>query len=210
MTISFWLILLAVIAYGLLHSFLASLKIKAQARRWFGPDTDRWFRLAYNLIAVFTLLPILLLPILLKDREIYVIRYPWVILTLILQVLAVIVLIVGLRQTGITPFIGLRQLLLPEDTSPPRLVTAGLYCYVRHPLYAAGLVIIWLIPILTWNLLALYLSLTAYIFIGANFEERKLRLEFGEAYSEYCHHTPMLIPGSNNLYIRSQNIDHRT
>ncbi len=84
MTISFWLILSAVSAYGLLHSFLASLKIKDHARHWFGPATDRWYRLAYNLIAVLTLLPILLLPILLIDREIYVIRYPWVILTLVL------------------------------------------------------------------------------------------------------------------------------
>lgn len=195
MTISFWLILAAVIAYGLLHSLLASLKTKAQARHWFGPSTDRWFRLAYNLIAILTLLPILLLPILLIDQEIYVIRYPWVILTLILQTLAVIIAIVGLRQTGITSFIGLRQLLLPEDTSPPRLVTSGLYRYVRHPIYTAGLVFISLIPILTWNLLALNIGLTAYIFIGAYFEERKLLLEFGEPYAEYCLHTPMLIPG---------------
>ena len=195
MTISFWLILAAVIAYGLLHSLLASLKTKAQARHWFGPSTDRWFRLAYNLIVILTLLPILLLPILLIDQEIYVIRYPWVILTLILQTLAVIIAIVGLRQTGITSFIGLRQLLLPEDTSPPRLVTSGLYRYVRHPIYTAGLVFISLIPILTWNLLALNIGLTAYIFIGAYFEERKLLLEFGEPYAEYCLHTPMLIPG---------------
>ena len=195
MTISFWLILAAVIAYGLLHSLLASLKTKAQARHWFGPSTDRWFRLVYNLTAILTLLPILLLPILLIDQEIYVIRYPWVILTLILQTLAVIIAIVGLRQTGITSFIGLRQLLLPEDTSPPRLVTSGLYRYVRHPIYTAGLVFISLIPILTWNLLALNIGLTAYIFIGAYFEERKLLLEFGEPYAEYCLHTPMLIPG---------------
>jgi len=195
MTISFWLILLAIIAYGLLHSFLASLKTKARTRHWFVPATDRWFRIAYNLIAVLTLLPILLLPILLIDREIYVIRYPWVILTLIIQVLAVIVLLVGLHQTGITSSIGLRQLLLPEDTSPPSLVTTGLYRYARHPLYTAGLVFIWLIPILTWNLLALNLGLTAYVFIGAYFEERKLLLEFGEPYAEYRRHTPMLIPG---------------
>jgi protein-S-isoprenylcysteine O-methyltransferase Ste14 len=195
MTISFWLILLAVLAYGLLHSLLASLTTKARTRQWMGFASERWFRLAYNLIAVFTLLPILLLPILLIDKEIYKIRYPWVIMTLSIQVLAVLVLYVGLRQTGITSFIGIRQLFLPEDTSPPRLVTNGLYRYVRHPLYTAGLVFIWLLPILTWNLLALDLGLTAYIFIGANFEERKLLLEFGESYDEYRRHTPMLIPG---------------
>jgi protein-S-isoprenylcysteine O-methyltransferase Ste14 len=195
MTISFWLILLAVLAYGLLHSLLASLKIKSYARQWIGPASDRWYRLVYNIIAVFTLLPILFLPILLIDKEIYTIPYPWVILTVYIQVLAVIVLFVGLRQTGITSFIGLRQLFLPQDTTPPRLVTNGFYRYVRHPLYTAGLVLIWLLPILTWNLLALNLGLTAYIFIGAYYEEHKLLLTFGDSYPEYRQHTPMLIPG---------------
>ena len=32
MTLSFWLILLAVVSYGLLHTLLASLKAKAIAR----------------------------------------------------------------------------------------------------------------------------------------------------------------------------------
>lgn len=195
MTISFWLILLAALSYGLLHTLLASLRAKAQAHHWFGPKTDLWFRLAYNLIAIFTLLPILFLPILLIDKEIYTIRFPWVILTTSIQALAVIVLVVGLRQTGISSFIGLRQFFLPEDTSPPRLVIGGLYRYVRHPLYTAGLVFIWLLPIMTCNLLALNIGLTAYILLGAYFEERKLLLEFGEAYAEYRRRTPMLVPG---------------
>lgn len=195
MTISFWLIILAVLAYGLLHSFLASLKTKASARKLIGPTSERWFRLAYNMIATVTLLPILFLPFLLIDHEIYTIHFPWILLTLSIQALAVIVLVIGLRQTGIGKFIGLRQMVLPENITPPRLVTSGLYRTIRHPLYTAGLVIIWLIPIMTWNLLALNIGLTAYVFIGSYFEERKLLLEFGEAYAEYRERTPMLIPG---------------
>jgi methanethiol S-methyltransferase len=195
MTISFWLIILAVLGYGLLHTLLASVKLKAHARNWFGSKTDRVYRLAYNFIAIFTLLPILFLPILLVDEEIYRINLPWVILTLSIQALAVIILVIGLKQTGISSFIGFRQLLLPEDTSPPRLITNGLYHYVRHPLYTCGLVFIWLIPIMTWNLLALIIGLTAYIIIGAYFEERKLLNEFCDAYAEYRQRTPMLIPG---------------
>ena len=195
MTISFWLILMAVLSYGLLHTLLASQRIKNLARLWLGPHTDRWYRLVYNFIAIITLLPILLLPILLIDQEIYRIPFPWIIITLSIQLLAVIVLFIGMKQTGITSFIGLRQLLLPEDTSPPRLVTDGLYRYVRHPLYTAGLVFIWLIPIMTWNLLALIIGLSVYVITGAYFEERKLLLEFGDAYAEYRQHTPMLVPG---------------
>ena len=195
MTISFWLILLAVLSYGLLHTLFASQKIKNLARQWLGLNTDRWYRLVYNFIAIITLLPILLLPILLIDQEIYRIPFPWIIITLSIQLLAIIVLFIGMKQTGITSFLGLRQLLLPEDTSPPRLVTDGLYRYVRHPLYTAGLVFIWLIPIMTWNLLALIIGLSVYVITGAYFEERKLLLEFGDAYAEYRQHTPMFIPG---------------
>ena len=183
------------LGYGLLHTLLASSKIKAQSRRWFGEKTDRVYRIAYNFIAVFTLLPILLLPILLVDEEIYRIHLPWVIVTLSVQALSIIILVVGLRQTGLSSFIGIQQLLLPEDTSPPRLITNGLYRYVRHPLYSCGLVFIWLIPIMTWNLLALLIGLTAYIIVGAYFEERKLLIEFGSAYAEYRQRTPMLFPG---------------
>jgi methanethiol S-methyltransferase len=195
MTISFWLILLAVLAYGLFHSLLATIKIKAITYHWLGANSDRWYRLAYNFIAVITLLPILLLPVLLIDKEIYTIPYPWLIISTIIQVLAVFMLVIGLRQTGITSFLGLRQVFLPEDTTPPRLVVDGLYRYMRHPLYTAGLIFIWLIPIMTWNLLALIIGLTVYIFIGAYFEERKLLAEFGENYAEYRRHTPMLVPG---------------
>jgi protein-S-isoprenylcysteine O-methyltransferase Ste14 len=195
MTLSFWLILLAVLAYGLLHSLLASIRIKAQTQHRLGPTSERWYRLAYNLIAIGTLLPILVLPLILEDEEIYIIPFPWVILTIAIQLLAVVALFIGLRQTGITSFLGLRQAFLPEDTTPPRLVTDGLYRYVRHPLYTAGLLFIWLIAIMTWNLLALIIGLTAYIFVGIYFEERKLLQEFGSSYAKYRQSTPMLVPG---------------
>ena len=195
MTLSFWLILLAVLAYGLFHSLLASPTFKYRTRKLIGAAADRWFRLAFNFIAVVTLVPILVLPVVMTDKEIYTIPFPWVVVTLTIQVLAAIALIIGLRQTGISSFLGLRQAFLPEDTNPPRLVTGGLYRFVRHPLYTAGLVFIWLLPIMTWNLLALNIGLTAYIFIGATFEERKLLHQFGETYADYRHRTPMLIPG---------------
>jgi protein-S-isoprenylcysteine O-methyltransferase Ste14 len=68
---------------------------------------------------------------------------------------------------------------------------------VRHPIYTAGLLFIWLMPVMTWNLLALNLGLSVYIVAGAIFEERKLLMEFGPGYAEYKRKTPMLIPGLN-------------
>ena len=199
MTISFGLVLLAALAYGLLHSLLASQKTKTSVSHRFGPHSDRWYRLAYNFIAIITLLPILFLPIVLPDKEIYAIQYPWLYLTVFVQLMAIVVLVIGLRQTGIFSFLGLRQLLRTVDDTPTHLVKEGLYRYVRHPLYTAGLVLIWLIPYLTWNLLALILGLTVYIVIGAHYEERKLGREFGEAYAEYRRQTPMFVPGAKLL-----------
>lgn len=44
------------------------------------------------------------------------------------------------------------------------------------------------------NRLALNIGLSLYLVIGALYEERKLVLEFGQAYQEYRERTPMLIP----------------
>ena len=194
MTVSFWIILAAVLVYGLVHSFLASLQVKARTRHWLGKTADRWFRLLYNLFAVLTLIPIIFLPVLLIDRHLYAIPFPWVILTILVQLLALVALGVGVWQTGAASFIGLAQLFnLPVP--PSRLVVDGLYRWVRHPLYTAGLVFLWLTPVMTWNLLALDIGATLYIWIGIYFEERKLHKEFGEAYNRYRQVTPMLIPG---------------
>lgn len=194
MTPGFWIILASFLIYGIFHSWLASLRVKAQARQIFGPSADRWFRIAYNSIAFLSLLPILVLPILFVDKELYHIPFPWSVLTISIQVLAVLALFVGLRQTGLLSFLGLRQLLSTSHGKPPIFVTGGLYRWVRHPLYTAGLIIIWLFPIMTCNLLALNIGMTIYIILGAVVEERKLAGEFGDAYVEYKKHTPMLIP----------------
>lgn len=194
MTNGFFIILISFLLYGLIHSWLASLRIRSQVHRRFGPSTDRWFRLLYNLIAFITLIPILLLPIFFVDKVLYRIPYPWIVLTIGIQALSVFALLYGLLQTGVMSFLGVRQLFLTTRDNPPKFVTDGLYRWVRHPLYTVGLLIIWLFPIMTCNLLALNIGITVYIIIGALLEERKLEGEFGKAYLDYKKRTPMLIP----------------
>jgi protein-S-isoprenylcysteine O-methyltransferase Ste14 len=77
-----------------------------------------------------------------------------------------------------------------------QLATTGPYAYVRHPQYAAFIVIMlgfllqWptlltlvMFPILTW----------AYVQLAAR-EEREVREEFGEAYARYAAVTPGFVP----------------
>jgi protein-S-isoprenylcysteine O-methyltransferase Ste14 len=111
-----------------------------------------------------------------------------------LQVAAVTFLAIGVYQTGLMSFLGIQQLFRPANEAPPKLVVNGLYRYVRHPLYTAGLAFIWLTPVMTLNLLAMNLGFTFYILVGALYEERKLLKEYGEIYAQYQQETPMLIP----------------
>ncbi len=192
--LSFALILAAMLLYGLVHSLLASLTVKAWMQRWLGEWGGRTYRLAYNLFAVASLLPVLALPALLPDHHLYAISFPWLLVTLALQGLAVLALLLGLLQTGLWSFLGLSQLNGSNPTGPSRLVVLGLYRWVRHPLYSAGLVFIWLSPLMTTNLLAFNLGATIYLIAGALFEERKLLREFGQDYARYRAQTPMLVP----------------
>ena len=193
--ISFFVILAAIAAYGGLHSWLASLQAKTLARRGLGSAADRLYRLAYNFVALISLLPVLVLPAILADQTIYTIPLPWSLLTLLVQGLAVLALLVGVLQTGLWSFIGLEQLLEVPERQTPELVVGGLYQWVRHPLYTAGLIFIWLTPVMTWNVLALNIGLSLYLYVGALFEERKLLREFGQAYQNYQQRTPMFFPG---------------
>jgi protein-S-isoprenylcysteine O-methyltransferase Ste14 len=186
------LLILSSALWVLIHSLLASLKIKEGVLRMIGPSAMNGYRLGYNLFSVISFLPILVLAAVLPDKFLYSIPGPWVEITLIIQLMAVLALVVGVIQTDIGSFIGLKQVM--GGTINANIVTGGLYRYVRHPLYTAGLVFIWLTPVMTLNRLALYLSLTIYILIGVYFEERKLLREFGNAYEDYRLKTPMLIP----------------
>jgi protein-S-isoprenylcysteine O-methyltransferase Ste14 len=145
-------------------------------------------------VGVFTLLPILGIPALLPSAALYSFPQPWTGIALFLQFLALLTILFGLLQTGMLGFLGIDQLIVSDPSASPQLQVGGLYGWVRHPLYTAGLAFIWLTPMMTTSTLALFFGLTLYIYIGSVFEERRLIAEFGEAYREYQRSVPRLIP----------------
>ena len=195
MNASSLLLIFGIIVWGVVHSLLASITTKSRVRKWFGAGSDRWYRLAYNMFSILTFLPLLGLVAADPGATLYVIPAPWSYLALAGQLLAVVALGIGLLQTGLWSFLGFEQLLVDSPESKSQMVTGGLYRWVRHPLYTAGLVFIWLTPVMTVNLLILNLGLTIYLVIGAIFEERKLVREYGGAYIEYQEKVPLIIPG---------------
>ncbi|MBI3151225.1 MAG: isoprenylcysteine carboxylmethyltransferase family protein [Chloroflexi bacterium] len=188
---SIFILLFALAIWGVVHSFLASHLAKDLFRLKAG-NMD-FYRLAYNIFAGISFLPIIYLMATLPDQPVYQVSAPWSYLLLGGQAFAALMLLTAFLQTDSLSFVGLRQLFEKEKTGA--LVTRGLYRVVRHPLYTFGLLLVWLSPGVSQNSLTVYIGATLYTLIGAYFEERKLLHDFGEAYAEYKRKTPMLIPG---------------
>ena len=198
-----FLIFLTLMAFGVVHSLLASHEAKQIAQRLLGRNVaTASYRLVYNVLALATILPALYLVFRLPDRELYRFPAPWDVIALGLQVLAALGLLYSVYQMDVWFFLGLRQLGEPQlgiryaidSTSTSHLVATGLHRLVRHPLYTTSLIVLYLASPMSLNWLAFAVSCSVYFFVGSIFEERKLVREFGVAYRAYQQHVPRLLP----------------
>ena len=182
----------SVVAWAAVHSWLASTGMKQRVGGLLGERMARGYRLVYNAFSFVSFLPILVLMRVLPEHALYSIPAPWIFVLLAGQLGAVLCLVLALLQTDSLHFVGLRQ--LTAQSRPSALTTRGFYALVRHPLYLFGLIFLWLTPIMSVNMLTVYIALSIYLFVGANFEERRLLSEFGAQYEAYRQRTPMIIP----------------
>jgi protein-S-isoprenylcysteine O-methyltransferase Ste14 len=142
------------------------------------------------------MLPFLVIMIFLPDKILYSVPAPWKWFMAGCQLLAAALLLLTLRQTGVSYFLGLSQL---RGTSTPtgekgRLVKDGLYCHIRNPLFIFSALFLWLTPTMTENLLAFNIMASIYFYLGARHEERSLQEEFGQEYEDYRKTVPMFLP----------------
>jgi protein-S-isoprenylcysteine O-methyltransferase Ste14 len=77
-----------------------------------------------------------------------------------------------------------------------RLVSVGLYRYIRHPFYSSLLFLAWgtFFKHLSWVGLALAAVATVFLFVTGKVEEREDIAYFGEQYREYMKKTKMFVP----------------
>ncbi|HEY0832339.1 MAG TPA: isoprenylcysteine carboxylmethyltransferase family protein [Azospirillum sp.] len=182
---------LAWAAFGLGHSVLAAPAVKA--RLGLGPYT----RLAYNLFAVVTLLPVLALGRALLDGAAFD-RPGWLMAGQgVALALGVAVFLWGLAGYDLGRFAGTAQIrahragqTLAED-EPLRL--DGAHRFMRHPLYAGGLLVLWG-GVADERGLATAVWASAYLLIGMMHEERTLLAHYGDAYRAYRARVPALLP----------------
>jgi protein-S-isoprenylcysteine O-methyltransferase Ste14 len=189
-----FLLTLIWIGYFIIHSVLASLKVKA----WVSanqPNLMPAYRIFFNVIAVALLAaPVWLL--FTGQKTILWDFTGWIAwLTNGIALLAIIGFLVSLKYYDGQEFLGLRQLKDNEKSieDQENLHLSPFHRYIRHPWYFFALVLIWTRPMDSLMFVtALFVSL--YFFIGSRLEERKLVRYYGHVYQRYMGMVPGLIP----------------
>jgi protein-S-isoprenylcysteine O-methyltransferase Ste14 len=94
--------------------------------------------------------------------------------------------------------LGVKEVTLKvaETHRPEKVVTTGVYTYLRHPQYLGALLAHIAISILLSALYSFLLTplMIIYIYLLARKEETELIKEFGDSYQEYMSRVPMFIP----------------
>lgn len=194
------LILGAMALFGVIHSLTAGLAPRARLKRVLDDRlVEGWYRLAYNVFSAITMLPVLAALVLLPDQVVYRVEGPLAWLMRGVQLVGLAGLVGALAVTDVWRFLGLRQAAayLQGDPLPlPELplVVRGMYRVTRHPLYFFSLLVIWLMPEMTLNMLLFNIGATAYLAAGSLVEEQRLLKRHGEGYREYRRQTSWLVP----------------
>lgn len=193
-------VLLLMVAFAILHSWLAGRNIKQAIQRRIGERAYHGFyRLAYNFLAVLTLVPPFAIVIFDSGNILWKIEGSVRFVLLGIQAIGVIGVVISLLQIDWQRFAGIRQVVayfngdpLPLPNEP--LQIKGLYKVVRHPLYLFSLLVIWPMGTMSEALLMFNIGTTLYFIVGSVVEERRLVAAFGESYRRYQQETPWLIP----------------
>lgn len=177
------------IGYCGLHSLLASLTVKHWiVQRW--PSRSDLYRLAYNLLAVGLLIPLLIATELVSDDWLWRWQGMWAWVAQGITVLVILGFIWSSRAYDLKSFLGISS---AHVTNAQHLGLSPLHRFVRHPWYFLGLVWLWTRDMDSARLVAA-LIISAYLWLGSRLEDRKLIVEFGPIYREYCRRVPGLWP----------------
>jgi methanethiol S-methyltransferase len=190
---------LYLVGFAALHSLLAGLPAKKMARRRFGSKVDAWYPVFFSTVAVITILPLVIMLIQSPGPVLYTIPHPWIWLFFLVQLLMGIA---TLRAFMDAPhrFLIRAQLAKPQGPDAFTLGIKGIYCWIRDPFLLSGLILIWLTPFMTENLLLAYLIASVYLFLGSLHWESRLLVQFGQDYTAYQNQVPRMIPHMNKKW----------
>jgi len=182
------------VIYFLLHSLLASLRLKRLVAEKFS-HASHYYRLVFNFLSIILIIP----PAWLMHSFSGEVLWQWtgvgMYLSNIIAVLAVFGFLWSMRYYDGMDFIGVRQLksVRPQVEDEEQFCLSPLHHYVRHPWYFFAIVIIWSRDMDTVFLVTAVL-ITQYFIVGSWFEEKKLVGFHGDIYRCYQRYVPGLFP----------------
>lgn len=186
--------------YGFIHSILASNRVKMFFRKTFG-KLIAFYRLLFNVFALVGLYLIWdLAPH--PSVQIYKLPPPFDYLVLIPQLISLIGIIWCFKYICFKEFIGLNQIerFLKNKYSEKELDenytlrVEGPYKYSRHPIYFFSIIFLLFRAEMDLFYLTMFISFTAYFYIGSHFEEKKMISLFGDDYRNYQRKVPRFFP----------------
>lgn len=190
----FWFIV-SLALWAALHSVFANETIKSWFQSVIGTRFMlNYYRLLFNAFSVLSLLPAAYLYRRLEHKAIYAIEDPLRFIFYLIQLLGLGLMYLAIKETGLFRFIGLRPQNDGQGGDVAPFVTAGVYSFVRHPIYTGTYIVFLSDPSMSQAKFLGYLLLSIYLLIGIQFEERRLIHEFGDRYIIYKRKVPMVIP----------------
>ena len=185
------------ISYCVLHSFLISVSFTKYVSNLL-KDYYSFYRLFYVLVSVVLLIPLINYTADIDRTIIISYEIPWSIIRNICMYGSLLMFFWAFFFSyDPLSFFGIRQILnfkrSDEKNSAIDIKQKGLLGVVRHPMYLALIIYLWM---QTFRVVDIIVNtiLTIYVVIGTLLEEKKLINEFGESYKQYQKRVPMLIP----------------
>jgi protein-S-isoprenylcysteine O-methyltransferase Ste14 len=176
------------VLFGLQHSVMARASFKARWARLVPPALERSLYAAISGVLLLAL-AVAWQPV---DESVWWRGPRWLVAVPLAAAASLVLVNLRFDHAGL---FGLRQAWAGECPEPPeKLIIAGPYRYVRHPLMACLLAFLWTQPTMATTLALLDGGMTLYIFIGLFFEERDLAARFHPEYAAYRRRVPALVP----------------
>ncbi len=186
------------ILFCVLHSVLAAINIKKRVAE-LKPKWFPYYRVFYTVFAFATFGAVVLYELYLSSPLLFLsvglVRLAgWIITIVGAGIMFICVRKYFLNLSGL-------KSLIANEVVANELRIDGIHRFVRHPLYLGTFIFIWgawmVFPYL--SLLISNSIITGYTLLGIILEEKKLVLEFGDAYKKYMKEVPRLVPFSKRV-----------
>ena len=184
------------ITFCVLHSALISVTFTRFIQHKAG-NFYRYHRLFYNIFSIVTLIPVVIYSLSIKQMPFFVWHGYLLPVKYLLLFTGILFFVMGARNYNAAEFFGFAQIKDGSNhtlmNKSGKLSSRGILDVVRHPFYAGIFPLLWSSD-LDITALIINIILSIYVLIGTILEERKLILEFGDAYREYQQKVSMLFP----------------